>query len=65
MLYYADKYNVKIIVLEGIDIKTVSDAVGKKCGIVSVNDCGFADGILNVVGNMTSGNNEGGNADDQ
>ncbi len=65
MIYYADKYNVKLVVLEGIDIKTVSDAVGKKCGIISVNDCGFADGILNVVGKMTSGNNEGGNADDQ
>ena len=46
MHYYAEKYNVKITVLDGIDIKTVSDAVGRKCGIISVNDRGFADAIL-------------------
>ena len=46
MHYYAEKHKVKIIILECIDIKTISDAVGRKCGIISVNDRGFADAIL-------------------
>ncbi len=41
--FFAEKYRVKHIILEGIDIKAVSDAVGRKCGIISVNDKGFAD----------------------
>ena len=58
--YFADKYNVKITVLKGVDIKTVSDALGKNCGIVTVNDCGFADAILKCTEEF-----EGGNADDE
>lgn len=61
MFYYAEKYNIKITVLEGIDIKTLSDAVGKKCGIISVNDIGFADTITGLATELT----EGGNADDE
>lgn len=61
MQYYADKYNVKIRVLE-IDMKTVSDAVGKKCGILSVNDSGFADAIYSLTAAVAI---KGGNADDQ
>ena len=57
--FYADKQNIKTLVLKGIDIKTVSDAVGKKCGIVSVNDCGFADAILEAY------TIKGENADDE
>ncbi len=47
--YYAERYGIEFTVLNGIDIETVSDAVGKRCGIVSVNDCGFADAILETV----------------
>ena len=47
--FYADKCVVKHILLEGIDIKQMSDAVGKKCGIVSVNDKGFADALAKVL----------------
>ena len=46
MKFYADKFNVKLIGLEGIDIRTISDAVGRKCGIISVNDSGFADAMV-------------------
>ena len=28
--------------LKGIDIKALSTAIGRKCGIVSVNEVGFA-----------------------
>ena len=64
MQYYADKYNVKITVLD-IDMKTVSDAVGKKCGILSVNDSGFADAIQKVAKQTAAADIKGGNADDQ
>ena len=43
IIFFADKGKVKHITLEGINIKAVSDAVGRKCGIISVNDSGFAD----------------------
>lgn len=47
--FYADKYAVKHTVLKGIDIQQMSDAVGKKCGIISVNDKGFADALAKVL----------------
>ena len=46
--FYSQKYNIDFILLEGMDIQTVSEAVGRKCGIVSVNDKGFAEAILKV-----------------
>ena len=46
IIYFAKKNNIKHIILEGISIKEVSDAVGKKCGIVAVNDSGFADALI-------------------
>lgn len=46
IIYFSDKNNIKTVILKGIDIKTMSDAVGKKCGILSVNDSGFADACL-------------------
>jgi len=42
-IYFAQKNSTNHIILKGITIKTVSDAVGKKCGIIAVNDKGFAD----------------------
>ena len=41
--FFAKGGNIRHVTLEGIDIKAVSDAVGRKCGIISVNDSGFAD----------------------
>lgn len=49
MKFYSDKYNIDFAVLNGMDIQTVSEAVGRKCGIISVNDRGFADAILDLV----------------
>ncbi len=57
MQFYSDKYNIGFTVLVGMDIEAVSAAVGKKCGIISVNDQGFADAIL--------GRCVGGNANDK
>ena len=56
--FFAQKYSVKFLVLERLDIKTVSDAVGRRCGIMCVNDSGFAGAFLKAY-------IEGGNANDE
>lgn len=49
--FFADKSGVKHITLNGVDIFTLSNAVGRKCGVISVNDKGFAEAMyLNFVG---------------
>lgn len=53
--FFADKKSIQYITLGGIGIEALSKAVGRTCGIVSVNDKGFADACLNAF-------NEGGNA---
>ena len=45
-VFFAGKAEVRHIILEGVTIKDVSDAVGRKCGIISVNDKGFAEALL-------------------
>ena len=45
VIYFADKSNVEYIILKGISTETLSNAIGKSCGIVSVNDSGFAKAI--------------------
>ena len=44
--------------LEGVDISAVSDAVGRRCGILTINDSGFADAFLKAYV-------EGGKANDE
>ena len=56
--FFAKKGSVEFLTLEGLDIKTLSDAVGRRCGILSVNDSGFADAILKAY-------TRGGNANDE
>ena len=43
----SDKVPVKVLL--GIDIDTLSTKVGKSCGIVAVNDEGFAASLLNLL----------------
>ena len=45
--FKADKQNIKVLILEGIETVTLSKKVGKNCGIVAVNDSGFADAMNN------------------
>lgn len=59
--FYCDKYNVKYIVLKNFDNIAIEKAVGRKCGIVSINETGFADAIESA----TKENDVGGNADDR
>lgn len=56
--FFAGKNNTPFLVLERLDIKTVSDAVGRRCGILTVNDSGFADAFLKAYA-------RGGNANDE
>lgn len=42
-----DKIPVKV--LHEIDINTLSKQIGKKCGMVSVNDQGFANALLEQI----------------
>lgn len=44
-LFFARKNSVDFLVLEGFNITAVSGAVGHRCGIISVNDSGFADAL--------------------
>ncbi len=43
--FFADKKNIPLISLENTDMEILSKAVGKKCGIISVNDSSFAEAI--------------------
>ncbi len=55
--FKADKQNVPVKTLEGITAETLGQRVGKKCGIVAVNDEGFAKALLSKT--------LGGNANDR
>ena len=48
-LFFAEKFKTQAIVLDSFDINTVSHAVGKKCGIISVNDTSFSQGLLSAI----------------
>lgn len=43
--FFCSNKAVNVITLNDISIKAVSDAVGRKCGIISVNDDGFSNAI--------------------
>ncbi len=42
--------NLEYIILEEVTIEELSAAVGRKCGIISVCDNGFAEAILKLLG---------------
>lgn len=46
ILFYATKQNIRLLTLE-VTVENLSTAVGRKCGVISVNDNGFADAIFN------------------
>ena len=47
--FFAGKSKTPNMVLDAYDMETVSHAVGRKCGIVSVNDSSFAEGLLSAI----------------
>ena len=46
--FFAEKSNTECISLKDVTISELSGAVGKQCGILSVNDEGFANACLNA-----------------
>ena len=50
ILFFAHNKNVSVVTLEEVTIDTLSASVGKKCGIISVCDQGFADSISKILG---------------
>lgn len=48
--FFAHNKNINSIILENITIEDLSAAVGRKCGIISVNDNGFANAISKTLG---------------
>ncbi len=44
--FYATKQNIRLRTID-VTIEKLSTAVGRKCGVISVNDNGFADAIFN------------------
>lgn len=49
VLFFSDKFKTGAYVLEKYDIDIISHAVGRKCGIVSVNEASFAEGLLSAI----------------
>ena len=50
IIFHADKKNVPVLLVQEFDIHTLSNAVGRKCGIISVNDSSFADALNSMTG---------------
>lgn len=53
--FYCEKFDVEAHELKGIDMNSLSRAVGKKCGIVAVLDDNFNNPIISY---LTSGREE-------
>lgn len=49
VLFFSDKFKTQAITLDAYDMETLSHSVGRKCGIVSVNDISFANGLLLAI----------------
>lgn len=65
--FHAKKNNVRVITLDDCNIENLSHAIGKKCGILSVNDESFGDGILGEINKTechTETSIQGGNANE-
>ncbi len=49
VLFFGQKFKTQVQVLNDYDMETVSHAVGRKCGILSVNDDSFAQGLIAAI----------------
>ena len=63
--FHAMKNNVRVIILDDCNINMLSAAIGRRCGILSVDDNSFADGIIGAANKNYGGTDksiQGGNA---
>lgn len=49
VLFFGDRFKTKTFVLSDYNMETVSHAVGRKCGIISVNDTEFSKGLISAI----------------
>lgn len=49
VFFFGEKFKTTVIVLKDFDKETLSHAIGHKCGILSVNDTAFSDGLISVI----------------
>lgn len=49
ILFFASGHDVEVVILEETDMQTLSHAVGRKCGIISVNDESFSQGLTAAI----------------
>lgn len=49
VLFYSEKSKTQNIVLDDCNMKTMSHAIGRRCGIISVNDDSFSKGLLSAI----------------
>lgn len=49
VLFFGEKFKTKVIVLNECDMETLSHAVGRRCGIISVNDGSFSQGLISAI----------------
>lgn len=47
--FFAHKSDVEVLSLKGISIDTLSHAIGRRCGIASVNEKGFAESLKEEI----------------
>lgn len=48
IIFYSNKNDIRVLLLKDITIEELSKAIGKKCGILSISDISFANGIVNA-----------------
>ncbi len=53
--FKANKTDIPVIILKGISTELVSQRTGKNCGILAVNDDGFAKALLEAQGETDEG----------
>lgn len=49
VLFYSDRSKTRCILLDDYNMETISHAIGRRCGIVSVNDDSFSRGLLSAI----------------
>ncbi len=49
VVFYGSKFKTESVVLDMYDMEALSHAVGRKCGIISVNDGSFAQGLTSAI----------------
>ena len=47
--FHAEKVSIEVLTLKNVDIFTLSNSIGHKCGVISVNETGFAKSLKEEI----------------